>query len=57
MESTGRYQKDQVNLEGVVGTEGGRRPTGVPTTPLWRVRWLGWPKWKCLRRMKLRLSM
>ena len=33
MGTTGRYGKDRVNQAGVVGTEGGRRPTGVPTTP------------------------
>jgi len=33
MERTGRSGKDQVNQAGVDGTEGGRRPTGVPATP------------------------
>lgn len=33
MGTTGRYGKEVVDLAGVVGTEGGRRPTGVPTTP------------------------
>ena len=33
MERTGRSGKDQVNQAGVDGTEGGRRPTGVPSTP------------------------
>ncbi len=33
METTGRYGKEAVDLAGVVGTEGGRRPTGVSTTP------------------------
>ncbi len=32
MEVTGSSRKDQ-DEAGVVGTEGGRRPTGVPTTP------------------------
>ena len=32
MERTGRSGKDQVNQAGVDGTEGGRRPTEVPTT-------------------------
>lgn len=32
MEVTGSSRKDQ-DETGVVGTEGGRRPTGVPTTP------------------------
>jgi len=33
MERTGRSGKEGANQAGVVGTEGGRRPTGVPTTP------------------------
>ena len=33
MERTGRSGKEYVDQTGVAGTEGGRRPTGVPATP------------------------